>query len=209
MRRKETVVYAYVAVVSRLAALSSVVAGLAVSGCADFFYSPEKQVSRSAKVTATRSAPMAASRVAAARPLPKPPQPAPPPPVDTLFDSRRVEGVGTLALAEIMPLVRQNPRLRDEVDTALRESGAAADTTTCIGKRVGNWRYLAGARVQPYTCKIGARWLEITADVRVSGPGGEYYSTVSDIAAQNATRINESNPRWTWTDAKPSNWPLE
>jgi hypothetical protein len=63
--------------------------------------------------------------------------------------------------------------------------------------------------VQPYTCQIGQRWLEITADVRVSGASGEYYSTVSDIAAQNATRIIETNPRWVWTDTKPSNWPLE
>lgn len=208
--------YAYVAIVARLVALASVVAGLAVSGCADFFYSPEKQVSRSVRAPASRSAPrIAASReVAAAQPLPKAPQPAPappapPPPADTLFDSRRIEGVGTLALAEIMRLVRQNQRLRDEVDAALREAAKSADEITCIGKRIGNWKYLAGARVQPYTCKIGERWLEITADLRVSGAGGEHYSTVSDIAAQNATRVSETNPRWTWTDTKPSNWPLE
>ena len=58
-----------------------------------------------------------------ARPPAKAPQPAPLPPSDTLFDSRRIEGVGTLSLAEIMRLVQQNPRLRDEVDAAQRESG--------------------------------------------------------------------------------------
>ena len=38
---------------------------------------------------------------------------------------------------------------------------------------------------------------------------GEHYSTVSDLAAQNATTINETNPRWTWTTTKPRDWFLE
>ena len=195
----------------RRAALCSAVAGLLLSACADTHSAPARQVTRSVKATPSYSAPRPSRNpeVAAARPPAKAPQPVPLPPSDTLFDSRRIEGVGTLTLAEIMRLVQQNPRLRDEVDTALREAGKKADETPCIGKRIGNWKNLAGARVQPYTCKIGDRWLRIAAELRISGAAGEHYSTVSDLAAQNATKIDESNPRWTWTTTKPSDWPLE
>ena len=109
-----------------------------------------------------------------------------------------------------MPLVRQAPRLKDEVGSALRQANAKAQDVICIGRRIdGSWKHLAGARVQPYVCKIGERWLEITAELRISGARGERYSTVSDIAAQNARTIKETNPRWNWTSIKPRDWLLE
>ena len=129
---------------------------------------------------------------------------------DTLFDSRRIEAVGTLLLDDIMPLVRQAPRFKDEIGSALRQAKAKAQDVICIGRRIdGSWKHLAGARVQPYVCKIGERWLEITAELRISGARGERYSTVSDIAAQNARTIKETNPRRTWTTIKPRDWLLE
>jgi hypothetical protein len=196
----------------RRATLCSAVAGLLLSACADTYHSPAKQVTRSANVSASNSAPRSSGNreVAAARPPAKAPQPTPAVPSDTLFDSRRIEGVGTLLLDDIMPLVRQAPRLRDEVDAALREANTKAQDVICIGRRIdGGWKHLAGARVQPYACKIGARWVEITAELRISGAGGEHYSTVNDIAAQNARTIKETNPRWTWTTTKPREWFLE
>ena len=131
-------------------------------------------------------------------------------PSDTLFDLRSIEAVGTLLLDDIMPLVRQAPRFKDEVGSALRQAKAKAQDVICIGRRIdGSWKHLAGARVQPYACKIGERWLEITAELRISGARGERYSTVSDIAAQNARTIKETNPRWTRTTIKPRDWLLE
>ena len=196
----------------RRAALCSAVAGLLLSACADTHSAPARQVTRSVKATPSYSAPRPARNpeVAAARPPAKAPQPAPLPPSDTLFDSRRIEGVGTLLLDDIMPLIRQAPRLKDEVDTALRDANAKAQDVICIGRRIdGSWKHLAGARVQPYACKIGQRWLEITAELRVIGTSGEHYSTVNDIAAQNARTIKETNPRWNWTTTKPREWFLE
>lgn len=197
---------------ARRTALCCAVAALLLSACADTYHRPARQVSHSARKPVTHSAPKPAGirETAAARPPATAPQPAPPPPSDTLFDSRRIEGVGTLLLEDVMPLVRQAPRLRDEVDAALREANKTAQDVICIGKRIdGSWKFLAGARVQPYACKIGERWLEITAELRVSGAGGEHYSTVSDIAAQNARTIKETSPRWTWTTTKPRDWFLE
>ena len=126
------------------------------------------------------------------------------------FDSRRIEAIGTLLLDDIMPLVRQAPRLKDKVGSALRQANVKAQDVICIGRRIdGTWKHLAGTRVQPYVCKIGQRWLEITAEVRISGARGERYSTVSDIAAQNARTIKETKPRWNWVSIKPRDWLLE
>jgi hypothetical protein len=142
--------------------------------------------------------------------LSRTPDAATPVPPDRVFDSRRLEGTGTLLLEDIMGLVRQAPRLSDEVASALRESNKASRDIACIGKRIdGGWRYLAGARVQPYICKIGDRWLQIDADPVVRGARGETYVTVSDIAKKNAKAIRESNPRWNWTTTKPREWFLE
>jgi hypothetical protein len=139
--------------------------------------------------------------------LSKTPQAVTPVPPDRVFDSRRLEGTGSLSLQDIMGLVRQAPRLSDEVASALRESNIVSKDVGCIGKRIdGGWRYLAGARVQPYICKIGDRWLQIDADPVVRGARGETYVTVSEIAKQNAKAIRESNPRWNWTTTKPRDW---
>lgn len=201
----------YVSATAR-AALCSAVAALLVSACADAYHSPARQVSRSAKaqVTDSPSKSVAGRQVAAARPPAKAPKPAPAPPADTLFDSRRLEGTGTLLLDDIMRLVRQAPRLADEVAAALRETNKSPQDITCIGKRIGgDWHHLAGARVQPYVCKIGTRWLQISAELYVRGARGESYSTVNSIAKENAKDIKESNPRWTWTNEKPPEWFLE
>jgi hypothetical protein len=132
------------------------------------------------------------------------------PPAGPLFDSRRLEGGGTMLLDDIMSLVRLSPRLLDEVQSALRDLNKTAQDITCIGKRIdGRWRHLAGARVQPYTCRFGARWLEISADLRILGRRGESYEAVSDAAMRNASSIKESNPRWGWTTTKPRDWFLE
>jgi hypothetical protein len=201
-----------VIIAARHAALLSAAAGLLLSGCAEIVYSPAKPSARGARVAGVSySKPRPARQVvAAARPPAKAPQPAAPPPPDILFDSRRIEAVGTLLLEDIMPLVRQAPRLKDEVDTALGDAAKTVQDVTCIGRRIdGGWKHLAGARVQPYACKIGNRWLEISAELRISGASGEHYSTISELAAQNARSIKETNPRWTWTTAKPRDWFLE
>jgi hypothetical protein len=133
-----------------------------------------------------------------------------PAPSDRLFDSRRLEGTGTLLLGDIMNLVRQSSRLADEVTSALRDVKKQASEIVCIGKRMdGGWQYLAGARVQPYICKIGDRWLELGADPVVRGARGETYVALSEVARKNARSVKESNPRWTWTSEKPRAWFLE
>ena len=88
MRQKETVVCAYVSVAARRAALSSAVAGLLLSGCAEVVHSPAKQSARGARVAGVSYSQPRPARdvevVAAARPPAKAPQPAAPPPPDIL-----------------------------------------------------------------------------------------------------------------------------
>jgi len=203
----------------RLATLGTAAACLLLTACADTLDACTKTTVSCSKTTngnrrhspaPTRKADSpradAAARLAATAPLPA----EKPAPTDTLFDSRRLEGTGTLPLYEIMTLVRQAPRLHDEVETALHALNKTPQEITCIGKRVGGrWRHLAGARVQPYTCRIGDQWLEISADLRITGSRGEGYQMDSDVAAENAKEIKETNPRWNWTNEKPPHWFLE
>ena len=197
-------------VASRLTTLCVAAVGVLLSACAETVATKSKPAP-SRQHAAARAPDSPARRSAAAAPsAAKAPQPEAAIPPDVLFDSRRIEGAGTLLLDDIMALVGQAPRLRDEVQAALQEINQMPKDITCIGKRIdGRWKYLAGARVQPYVCKIGTRWLELSADLHISGTRGEPYSTVSDIAAQNAKTIKETNPRWTWTTVKPSSWFLE
>jgi hypothetical protein len=127
-----------------------------------------------------------------------------------MFDARGIDGTGTLLLQDIMGLVRQAPRLQSEVDAALRQINKTAAEVTCVGKRIdGRWRYLAGARIQPYACRFGERWLEINAELRVLGRRGESYEKVSEPAMKGARVVRETNPRWNWTTEKPRDWFLD
>jgi hypothetical protein len=153
----------------------------------------------------------------------KPPQslagaPTAPPPLGSaeparpprVFDTRQIEGGGTLLLKDIMALVRQSPLLASEVAAALKKLGRTPADTPCVGKHLdGRWRHLAGARVEPYVCRIGERWLEIRADLEVRGRRGETYVTASDITRRNARSVRESNPRWTWRTTRPADWILD
>ncbi len=197
-------------VVLRWATLGAVVVGLLVSACAESVAPRPKQVIYRHHASPRSAAAPRRNVTGATRSAAKAPQVDNSASPGVIFDSRRLEGAGTLLLDEIMTLVRQAPRLRNEVESALREINKMPKDITCIGKRIdGRWKHLAGARVQPYVCKIGERWLEISAELRMSGVRGENYSTVSDIAAKNATTIKETNPRWTWATTKPREWFLE
>ena len=160
-----------------------------------------------------RAAPVEESRPSAVRGERRPEQPRNVPdsaPPHRLFDTRQLEGGGTIVLEDIMRLVRQSPRLASEVRAALRTLGQTPKHIVCIGKHLdGRWRYLAGARVEPYVCRFGERWLEIRADLRLQGRRGESYVTASEVTRKNARQIRETNPRWTWTEAKPSEWVLD
>jgi hypothetical protein len=126
------------------------------------------------------------------------------------FDTRQFESVGTMLLADIGRLVRRSPILAGEVKAALRELKKTPNDITCIGRRIdGGWRYLAGARVQPYACQIGKRWLEIQAELRILGRRGEIYTRAGRAAMKNARIIREVRPRWNWTDQRPQDWILD
>ena len=162
-------------------------------------HSPARQVTRSVKATPSYSAPRPAGNreVAAARPPAKAPQPAPPAALRHALRLAPHRGRGDADCSTTScGSCSKTPRLRDEVDAALREAGKKAHGhhRASASGIDGNWKHLAGARVQPYTCKIGERWLEITAELRISGAAGEHYSTVSDIAAQNATNDRRDQP---------------
>ena len=197
-RREMEHIPANLTIVVRIPALVVAVASPLFSICADAHSAPAQHVDN-ARASLNSSASQLAHKL---KPEAQP--------SDALFNSRRIEAVGTLLLDDIMPLVRQAPRLKDEVGSALRQANVKAQDVICIGRRIdGTWKHLAGARVQPYVCKIGERWLEITAELRISGARGERYSTVSDIAAQNARTIKETKPHWNWVSIKPRDWLLE
>jgi hypothetical protein len=68
----------------------------------------------------------------------------------------------------------------------------------------GQWVNLGGERTSPYVCKIGDKWLEVRATVRVTGGPKKSFETITAEAMKNATTVSESNPTWKWTDQEPS-----
>jgi hypothetical protein len=67
----------------------------------------------------------------------------------------------------------------------------------------GQWRNLGGERAAPYVCKIGDKWLEVRASLRVTGRGGKSFETITPDVMKSATAVRETNPTWKWTDQEP------
>ena len=112
-------------------------------------------------------------------------------------------GRGTLLLEDIVGFVGQSPKLMSVIADALPKDKEFA-TVTCVGQRIsGAWEGLPGARVSPYACHLGDRWLEIKGEVRIYGPRGELYDLKDPVAVKNAKYISESNPTWAWLEKGP------
>jgi hypothetical protein len=119
------------------------------------------------------------------------------------FDTSKL-GYGSLFVGDFMPLIDSSPKLKQEVDAALAAAGKKPDQQLCESPRFpGPWRHLHGEHVAPFVCNIGAKWLQIDAVVKVTGPKGEVYETDAPAALKRASRISQTRPTWTWTDADP------
>jgi hypothetical protein len=124
------------------------------------------------------------------------------------FDTTKLGQGGTLMLDEIMPLIGKAPALRGEVIQALAERKKRADEIICSGYRFPReWVHLGGARVSPYACDFGGKWLEIKATVRVAGRSRQVYDTITPGAMMNAVRVAETDPIWTWSNEPPPEKP--
>jgi hypothetical protein len=120
------------------------------------------------------------------------------------FDTGKLGQGGTIMLDELMPLFRKSEALQREIAEALGRSGKKHEDVICSGMRFpGSWGHLGGMRVSPYTCDFGGRWLSVKADVRITGPGGRVYDTVTSAAMKNATTVSETNLTWSWLDRMP------
>ncbi len=151
----------------RRAALCSAVAGLLLSACADTYHSPaeagdpqRKGVSRQQRAQVRRqpggrSRPAAGQR-AAARPSRRPPTRS------STRAASRAWGRCCWTTSCRLSARRRGSRTRSTRRCA--RPNTKAQDIICIGRRIdGTWKHLAGARVQPYACKIGA---EVARDHR-------------------------------------------
>jgi len=99
------------------------------------------------------------------------------------LDTTQLGQFGSLGLDEMMPLIDKSPQLRREVGDAVTKAKVQADEIGCEGKRFpGQWRNLGGGRTAPYVCKIGDKWLEVRATVRVTGRGGKSFERITPEA---------------------------
>jgi hypothetical protein len=121
------------------------------------------------------------------------------------FDTDQLGQGGSLALDEIMPLIGSSKELRAQVNQALTERKKKPAEIFCDGMRFpGQWTQLGGARVSPYSCDFGDKWLQIEATVRVTDRRGRAFETITPEAMKSAATIRETNPRWKWTTEDPS-----
>ncbi|HLH90279.1 MAG TPA: hypothetical protein VKX28_17655 [Xanthobacteraceae bacterium] len=119
------------------------------------------------------------------------------------FDTSKL-GYGSLFLGDITDLVNSSPKLRQEVEAALKAANRKADAELCESPRFpGPWHNLHGEHVAPFVCQIGGKWLKIDASVRVTGPKGEVFETETAQAMKRATKISQTNVTWAWTADDP------
>jgi hypothetical protein len=126
------------------------------------------------------------------------------------FDTTKLGQFGSLSLDEMMLLIDKSPQLKREVTDAVAKAKVKADEIGCEGRRFpGQWRNLGGERTAPYVCKIGDKWLEVRATLRVTGRGGKSFEKITPEAMKSATTVTETNPTWKWTDQDPHPPPNE
>jgi hypothetical protein len=122
----------------------------------------------------------------------------------TALDTTKLGQFGSLSLDEMMPLIDKSLLLTREVSDAVAKAKVKADEIGCDGRSFpGQWRNLAGERTAPYVCKIGDKWLEVRATVRVTGRGGKSFERITPEAMKGATTVTEANPTWKWSDQDP------
>jgi hypothetical protein len=120
------------------------------------------------------------------------------------LDTTKLGQFGSLSLDEMMPLIHKSSQLKREVDDAVTKASVKANEVGCEGKRFpGQWRNLGGGRTAPYVCKIGDKWLELRATVRITGHGGKSFERITPEAMKSATIVTETNPKWKWSDQDP------
>ena len=121
------------------------------------------------------------------------------------FDTSQLGQGGSLALDEIIPLIGSSKELRAQVNQALAERKKKPAQIFCDGMRFpGQWTQLGGARVSPYSCDFGGRWLQIEATVRVTDRRGRTFETITPESMKSAATVRETNPRWKWMTEDPS-----
>ena len=121
------------------------------------------------------------------------------------FDTNQLGQGGSLALDEIMPLIGSSKELRAQVNQALAERKKKPAEIFCDGMRFpGQWTQIGGARVSPYSCDFGDKWLQIEATVRLTDRRGRAFETITSEAIKSAATIRETNPKWKWTTEDPS-----
>jgi hypothetical protein len=91
-----------------------------------------------------------------------------------------------------MPLIGSSKELRAQVNQALAERKKKPAEIFCDGMRFpGQWTQLGSARVSPYSCDFGDKWLQIAATVRLTDRRGSSVrddNTRSDEECRNDTR---------------------
>jgi hypothetical protein len=121
------------------------------------------------------------------------------------FDSSKLGQMGSLPLTDIKTLIAKTPKLQSEINAALAAAKKKMDDVICDGMRFpGPWDNLGGERVAPYTCEIGSKWLVINSTVRVTGPKGKVFQTITPEAMKQADKVTETNLKWRWTTEDPN-----
>jgi len=116
--------------------------------------------------------------------------------------------VGDAVLDDLAPTIARAPQLRRDIKDALSQADKKEGEVRCFGMRFpGSWKNLGGARVAPYACDFGARWLLIHAKVRIVDRRGRSFDTITDAAMKHATDVRETRLEWKWTTEDPTRGP--
>jgi hypothetical protein len=121
------------------------------------------------------------------------------------FDASKLGQGGSLPLSDLKSLIATTSKLQSEVDAALAAAKRKMDEVLCDGMRFPRpWDNLGGERVAPYSCDFGGKWLLINSTIRVTGPRGQVFETITPAARKKANKVTETNLKWKWTTEDPN-----
>jgi len=121
------------------------------------------------------------------------------PPAAYAFDTHTLGQIGTIELARVRGW-KDMPRLRSEIEAALRKIGKSAEEVNCLGRRFpGEWVKLGGDRAPPYVCHFGDKDLRMQWTVTLVDARGRQFDGASAAAKRDASDLVLTHPVWRWS----------
>lgn len=105
---------------------------------------------------------------------------------------------GSISYDEVLALTKAEPKLGAEINAELSSKNLPESSIACTSTRLGRqWQKLGGARIGPYSCRIGDRTVEIRTEPVFLDKNGIKLKANEDPQLK-ASKIDQGSISWEW-----------